>query len=417
MAPPAPKRPSRPRPAIAAAPKAPPRRRPTEELPFDDGEVLNAARMQTEVRPVPKRPEQEAIPTTVYEISQDEELKPSYDAREVSDPGYKPAFLYVEKGPGQGQLLPVKQGSLVVGRASVGDLRLQHPSVSRRHAQITRLGERFYLKDLGSQNATYVNKVKIETEIEVYPGDQLQIGQAVLKLRGPAEKIPELAKKQIEKAAAKSARRKPVAEKAASSGPNKILLGLACAAIGFGLAAVLLFVVINLKNQQPTYQQLPAQQAAAEAAAQQAADDGPARVSPVAPVAPANVAPAQQQDPVAERIHHEMAKQPEAPAAEAEPDPEPVVEAEPVKVARAQSTAATIARREPRPAMAHKTERTPPRSEEDSEPATKQGADNAKVLKLYEDGDVAAAIAAAKASGDRDLASKLADFQSSYAAG
>jgi pSer/pThr/pTyr-binding forkhead associated (FHA) protein len=108
-----------------------------------------------------------------------------FDSGEYEDPGHAPAFLYVERGPGAGQLIPLKQGGLVLGRASTSDLRLQHPSISRRHAQLTRQGDRLSLKDLGSQNGTYVNRDRLASEVELHPGDEIALGNALLRLRGP----------------------------------------------------------------------------------------------------------------------------------------------------------------------------------------------------------------------------------------
>jgi hypothetical protein len=79
----------------------------------------------------------------------------------------------------------VKQGVLVLGRASSSDLRLQHPSISRRHAQLTRRGERLFLKDLGSQNGTFVNRARLTTEVELHAGDMLALGNALLRVRFP----------------------------------------------------------------------------------------------------------------------------------------------------------------------------------------------------------------------------------------
>ena len=115
----------------------------------------------------------------------DRELPARFSSGEYEDPGHSPAFLYVERGPGVGQLLPIKQGVLVLGRASTSDLRLQHPSISRRHAQLTRRGDHLTLKDLGSQNGTYVNRARLAGEIELRSGDELALGNALLQLRGP----------------------------------------------------------------------------------------------------------------------------------------------------------------------------------------------------------------------------------------
>ena len=64
---------------------------------------------------------EEAIPTSIFDTEKhDREMQAQYGGGATS---YKPAFLYVERGPGQGQLLEVKQGTLMIVRASVSELR------------------------------------------------------------------------------------------------------------------------------------------------------------------------------------------------------------------------------------------------------------------------------------------------------
>ncbi|QSQ27833.1 FHA domain-containing protein [Pyxidicoccus parkwayensis] len=184
MAPPNPKRPPRPpRPPGTQAPKDS-----DVELPFDDDEVDPLRADDPRPQRVPQYPagSRRSRRQGSEHASHDRELAPRFDwSHEYSDPGHPPAFLYVERGPGLGQLVPVKQGSLVMGRSSSSDLRLQHPSISRRHAQLTRRADRFYLKDLSSQNGTFLNRNRVTTEVEVQPGDEVSMGNALLRLRGP----------------------------------------------------------------------------------------------------------------------------------------------------------------------------------------------------------------------------------------
>ena len=142
----------------------------------------------------------------------------------------------------------------MIGRASVSDLRLQHPSISRRHAQFKRIGEKFFVKDLGSQNGTFVNKSKIETEVEVAPGDLIAMGNALLKLRGPltkGEALPAPAKDNKvspKKAAMKTSiaypatRHNPLPKKSSSS---MVKVAFFAGAMGFGLAGVLAFALVK----------------------------------------------------------------------------------------------------------------------------------------------------------------------------
>lgn len=99
--------------------------------------------------------------------------------------GTQEIFLYAEHGPGTGQLLPVRQGALVMGRSSSCDLRLPHASISRRHARLTRRGEQLFVEDLGSQNGTFIDDERLSAPRELQVGQRIHIGPAVLRLRVP----------------------------------------------------------------------------------------------------------------------------------------------------------------------------------------------------------------------------------------
>jgi pSer/pThr/pTyr-binding forkhead associated (FHA) protein len=182
MSPPDPKRPPR---SLRSPGEAVSRPEREVELPFDDDEVAPLQADDPRPQHVPQFPiGPRRDRGDLSREGRDRELPARFDSGEHEDPGHAPIFLYVERGPGTGQLLPVRQGVLVLGRASTSDLRLQHPSISRRHAQLTRLGDRLYLKDLGSQNGTFVNRVRLSSELELHAGDELALGNALLRVRG-----------------------------------------------------------------------------------------------------------------------------------------------------------------------------------------------------------------------------------------
>jgi len=56
---------------------------------------------------------------------------------------------------------------------------VQDPEVSRRHASITRESEGFVLRDLGSNNGTFVNGQRLGGPQVLRNGDVIMLGQRV----------------------------------------------------------------------------------------------------------------------------------------------------------------------------------------------------------------------------------------------
>ncbi|MEW5738327.1 MAG: FHA domain-containing protein [Myxococcota bacterium] len=368
----------------------------------------------TGARPKPRRAE-EHIPTSVFDTeAADEEMQAEYG---VSEAEHKPAFLYVERGPGAGQLLEVKQGVVVVGRASVSDLRLQHPSISRRHAQVKRQGEQFFVKDLGSQNGTFVNKQRIANEVEVKPGDSIAMGNALLRLRGPLEKGEKLEK--VTPVGPKGTKaRIETAVVARHTGShrtsNALKIAVFAGAVGFGLAAVLAVALVKtMSAKSEEVQERPTKKAAA-------------------------TSPDERSRLIDEAIKKKMAEQAaEAKAAkEAAPTEEPAIEPEVeaespvVKVKPAEKpaeppkvVAAPVVK--PAPVAVARVTKPKPASkasareedEDDSEPSPKAASAEAKrtqILAAYEKGNAEASLSAAKAAGDKELTDKLSRFLQAY---
>jgi FHA domain/Domain of unknown function (DUF1707) len=80
--------------------------------------------------------------------------------------------------------LPRAEGvRLVLGRAPNCDCVVPEECVSRRHAQIWREGERWFLRDLDSRNGTRLNGTRVIERAEVRPGDSVSLGGATYRLR------------------------------------------------------------------------------------------------------------------------------------------------------------------------------------------------------------------------------------------
>lgn len=347
---------------------------------------------------------EEHIPTSVFDTEADQEMQAEYG---VTGAEYKPAFLYVERGPGAGQLLEVKQGTVIVGRASVSDLRLQHPSISRRHTQFKRVGEQFFVKDLGSQNGTFVNKQRISGEVEVKPGDSIAMGNAVLRLRGPLAKGESPAAAEptpAEKAAvADKKARVATAVVARPSGPNlakppsstALKLAVFAGAVGFSLAAVLAFALV--KSMTPSEKK--------DAAPQIAKAQVPS-------------AEAERERLINEALQRKMAEQEvkAAPAVIAQPETDVVVDEAVSVKEQAKAPSVTKAPAAPtRVAVAKKASAKGAAKEADEEEPSSAGSSNrASILAPYEKGNAEASLDLAKKAGDKDLSDKLMRFIAAY---
>lgn len=407
----------------------PPTKRPSQQDPVTDEQVLQAddprpqrvAQLPASGRRVAKKIE-EHIPTSIFDTEADQEMQAEYG---VQGTEFKPAFLYVERGPGAGQLLEVKQGSVVVGRASVSDLRLQHPSISRRHTQIKRVGEQFFVKDLGSQNGTFVNKERIATEVEVKPGDSIALGNALLRLRGPlakGEKLPGQPAGTDPIAPVIEAKPAPVAEKpspkaaristavvARPSGPTAapsntaLKIAVFAGAVGFSLAAVLAFALVKTMS-----------------------NDKSAAPAPTTVAASAKLTPEEKQKLIDEAIKRKMAEaqsgKPAAVAAKTEEE-ETVIADEGVSVKEEPKAPSVVkapmvatARPAVKKASPAKAAAQADDEEEDEAPAKGGGAkgNRAQILAAYEKGNAEASLEAAKKAGDKDLTDKLSRFIASY---
>jgi hypothetical protein len=67
----------------------------------------------------------------------------------------------------------------VLGREAINDIVLQDLEVSRRHAQITFQGGRYFIEDLGSTNGTFINNQRISVPTWLNDGDLIEMGESL----------------------------------------------------------------------------------------------------------------------------------------------------------------------------------------------------------------------------------------------
>ena len=70
---------------------------------------------------------------------------------------------------------------LTIGRHPEADIRIQEPTMSARHAELTPVGARVSIRDLDSLNGTLLNGVRV-VESMLRPGDRIEIGLARIEV-------------------------------------------------------------------------------------------------------------------------------------------------------------------------------------------------------------------------------------------
>ncbi|HJU58003.1 MAG TPA: FHA domain-containing protein [Actinomycetota bacterium] len=86
------------------------------------------------------------------------------------------ALLLVKHGPNAGSTFMIENEVTSAGRSPQSDVFLDDITVSRKHAEIRRQGDGFYIHDLGSLNGSYVNRERVDVT-KLAAGDEVQIGK------------------------------------------------------------------------------------------------------------------------------------------------------------------------------------------------------------------------------------------------
>jgi pSer/pThr/pTyr-binding forkhead associated (FHA) protein len=123
--------------------------------------------------PVPPSEETRHIPV----IDADTEEMTTDDVQAVENLPAGSAMLLVQRGPDAGARFLLDTDVVKVGRHPDSDIFLDDISVSRRHATFTRGDSGYVVSDLGSLNGSYVNRDRIDSDVTLTGGDEVQIGK------------------------------------------------------------------------------------------------------------------------------------------------------------------------------------------------------------------------------------------------
>ena len=102
--------------------------------------------------------------------------------------------LIVSRGKTKGKAFDIVEGINIIGRwdaetNSYPEIDLESEDedtkISRRHAQVERIGNKVFVEDLGSLNGTFVNRgerLEKSIKIEIKSGDEVIVGKICLRL-------------------------------------------------------------------------------------------------------------------------------------------------------------------------------------------------------------------------------------------
>jgi pSer/pThr/pTyr-binding forkhead associated (FHA) protein len=82
----------------------------------------------------------------------------------------------------------LRSNSVMIGRALLNHIVIDHPTVSAQHAMLLRVGDdSYWLKDLNSTNGTQVNNVLV-SDAKLKDGDTIRFGSVTTVFTGRCRK-------------------------------------------------------------------------------------------------------------------------------------------------------------------------------------------------------------------------------------
>jgi DNA-binding winged helix-turn-helix (wHTH) protein len=105
-----------------------------------------------------------------------------HEANGLKEEGFSPFRLVRGK-----RRFVLSEGENILGRDPEADIRVEHGSVSRRHARISIRTGTVTLEDLQSRNGTFVGGRRIESPAELHDGDVIGLGPVTLTFESVAD--------------------------------------------------------------------------------------------------------------------------------------------------------------------------------------------------------------------------------------
>jgi pSer/pThr/pTyr-binding forkhead associated (FHA) protein len=88
--------------------------------------------------------------------------------------------LKMRAGATPGEIYPLEQEEVVVGRDLANDIAISDPEVSRRHARFVMKEGVVFVEDLGSTNGTFLNGTRLSSPQPLRPGDTITFGDKIV---------------------------------------------------------------------------------------------------------------------------------------------------------------------------------------------------------------------------------------------
>ncbi len=106
------------------------------------------------------------------------------DVRSIDDAS---SFCWLIK---DGRRVPLRSGENVLGRDLDDGVRIDSPTVSRRHARIVISDSEAVVEDLQSKNGTFVGEQPVSGAVRLKDGDEIRVGSVIVRFRKTSPKGP-----------------------------------------------------------------------------------------------------------------------------------------------------------------------------------------------------------------------------------